>query len=94
MQKEGGVLRATEIKGLHCKNWQDCIHGSSGYATFIEKTVDAWGLLERVKRGSYRITELGMKLVEEGKAEVKASYMDYLARKWNRDTFIPVRRVE
>jgi hypothetical protein len=93
VQNDDGVVRAAELRGLHCKEWKDCIHGVSGYATFIDNIL-AWGLFERVKRGSYRVTDLGRRLLAEGRLEVKRN-----PRFWNPTLsqgsgFIPIEEME
>lgn len=68
--KEDGVVTAGELRGLHCKVWQDCIHGRAGYAGFIHNAVDVYHFFELVKRGKYRITDRGYEILRSGRLQV------------------------
>jgi len=80
-----GIVKAAVLRGLHCKEWRDCIHGVTGYATFIGHVLSRYRVFVRVKRGSYQITDRGRALLESG-------VLDYEERRWSwvREVFVPV----
>lgn len=88
MGKEDGIVTAAELRGLHCKEWKDCIHGVTGWASFTELSIKFYGLFERVKRGNYKISERGIELMTKGRVKVAERYSNYTTL--HGQVFVPI----